>query len=105
MYGKNSGVLNASGPTWKEQRRFVVNTLRDFGMGRNAMESKIVNSVITMFEQIDGSLKGSNDTLNMHWPLQVSWEWRRTGVSRKYAPPPLLSHFARKLVTNKHVKK
>jgi cytochrome P450 len=34
--GKN-GIINASGDKWKEQRRFSLQALREFGLGRSMM--------------------------------------------------------------------
>lgn len=40
FYG-NHGLVFSDGPLWKEQRRFALHVLRDFGFGRNVMEEKI----------------------------------------------------------------
>ncbi|KAK6187480.1 hypothetical protein SNE40_005497 [Patella caerulea] len=37
------GIINTSGVKWKEQRRFALSTLRDFGMGRVQMFDRITN--------------------------------------------------------------
>lgn len=39
------GFLTNEGPVWKEQRRFVIKTLRDFGFGRKTMEELIMQDV------------------------------------------------------------
>ncbi|KAI6185155.1 hypothetical protein M3Y99_01955300 [Aphelenchoides fujianensis] len=36
------GILEVEGDQWREQRRFTLQTLRNFGMGRNLMEQKIL---------------------------------------------------------------
>ena len=36
-----AGVVNTEGPPWKEQRRFALSSLRDFGMGKHSLEHKI----------------------------------------------------------------
>ena len=41
----SKGVLNADGQEWQEQRRFTLRHLRDFGFGKNRMESLIMNEV------------------------------------------------------------
>ncbi|CAH1778967.1 unnamed protein product, partial [Owenia fusiformis] len=35
------GILGNDGQQWKEQRRFALHTLRDFGLGKNRMEAVI----------------------------------------------------------------
>ncbi|CAJ0962471.1 unnamed protein product, partial [Mesorhabditis belari] len=35
------GILTSNGEIWREQRRFTLHTLRDFGMGRNLMETRV----------------------------------------------------------------
>uniref|UniRef100_A0A914X3V4 Cytochrome P450 n=1 Tax=Plectus sambesii TaxID=2011161 RepID=A0A914X3V4_9BILA len=69
MCVKNGGVISSSGPSWREQRRFALHTLRDFGMGRNLMEAKIMSSVATMCEQLDESIAA--EAFDMNWPLQL----------------------------------
>lgn len=33
------------GPVWKEQRRFVLMSLRNIGMGKQAMENRILGEI------------------------------------------------------------
>ncbi|XP_073442595.1 cytochrome P450 2K1-like [Dendrobates tinctorius] len=40
MY-KGHGIIMASSDNWREMRRFTLSTLRDFGMGKEAIENKI----------------------------------------------------------------
>ncbi|XP_046583343.1 cytochrome P450 2J6-like [Haliotis rubra] len=41
FFSKGKGVVGTSGDLWHEQRRFALNALREFGMGKNIMEDKI----------------------------------------------------------------
>ncbi|XP_067674837.1 cytochrome P450 2B4-like [Haliotis asinina] len=41
FYSKGKGIVGTSGDLWHEQRRFTLNTLREFGAGRTIMEDKI----------------------------------------------------------------
>ncbi|XP_072560930.1 cytochrome P450 2K1-like [Paramormyrops kingsleyae] len=51
------GILFANGDSWKEMRRFALTSLRDFGMGKQQMEEKIIEElhyVTDLFENFKG---------------------------------------------------
>ncbi|XP_048253650.1 cytochrome P450 2U1-like [Haliotis rufescens] len=50
---KGKGVSGTSGELWREQRRFALNTLREFGAGRNIMENKIHEEVSQFLEAFE----------------------------------------------------
>jgi hypothetical protein len=39
--GRNPGVIATTGNYWREQRRFLLKNLKDFGFGKASMESII----------------------------------------------------------------
>ncbi|XP_008827408.1 cytochrome P450 2J3 isoform X1 [Nannospalax galili] len=54
--GKN-GLIFSSGQTWKEQRRFALMTLRNFGLGRKSLEQRIQEEAHYLVQAI-GEEKG-----------------------------------------------
>ncbi|CAJ0575854.1 unnamed protein product, partial [Mesorhabditis spiculigera] len=52
LKGGNYGVINSWGDIWREQRRFVLHTLRDFGMGKNLMEERVMLEVDFLIDRM-----------------------------------------------------
>ncbi|XP_046558209.1 cytochrome P450 2J6-like [Haliotis rubra] len=50
---RGKGVAGTSGDLWREQRRFALNTLREFGAGRNIMEDKIHEEISQFLEAFE----------------------------------------------------
>uniref|UniRef100_A0A914WU73 Cytochrome P450 n=1 Tax=Plectus sambesii TaxID=2011161 RepID=A0A914WU73_9BILA len=46
--GGHYGIIETEGPLWREQRRFSLHVLRDFGFGRNLMEERVLDEVRAM---------------------------------------------------------
>ena len=46
-------MIFANGPLWKEQRRFALNVLRDFGMGRTLMEDRVQDEVRALLQRVE----------------------------------------------------
>ncbi|KAF8374497.1 hypothetical protein PRIPAC_80926, partial [Pristionchus pacificus] len=72
-FAPNTGVTNANGDNWKEQRRTAIAILRDFGMGKNLMEEQMCAQVRSSVELYIRHLKSIVDKNNvdMRWPIQV----------------------------------
>ncbi len=47
-----TGVLNASGNTWKHQRRFSLTVFRSFGVGRKSFEDRIITEADFLSKEI-----------------------------------------------------
>jgi cytochrome P450 family 33 len=41
----NLGIIESSGSLWKDQRRFAMRVLRDFGLGKNKMQARVRNLI------------------------------------------------------------
>ncbi|CAD5228716.1 unnamed protein product [Bursaphelenchus okinawaensis] len=53
LRGGQFGVAFTSGHLWKDQRRFAMKILNNFGVGKNEMEQNVINEVQYMFDEID----------------------------------------------------
>ncbi|XP_050955619.1 cytochrome P450 2F2-like isoform X2 [Labeo rohita] len=63
---KGSGViLSDYGPSWKEHRRFALMTLRNFGLGKQSMEERILGEVSHIIAKLEKRVGSSFDPQTM----------------------------------------
>uniref|UniRef100_A0A914IAA4 Uncharacterized protein n=1 Tax=Globodera rostochiensis TaxID=31243 RepID=A0A914IAA4_GLORO len=65
------GVISSSGDRWREQRRFALHVLRDFGLGKNLMQDRIMLELVAMFGKIDAK-SDSIDEVNLPELIDVA---------------------------------
>ncbi|CAJ0559693.1 unnamed protein product, partial [Mesorhabditis spiculigera] len=69
MYrGGNYGVVETAGDLWRDQRRFTLHTLRDFGMGKNIMEERVMLEVEYLLERREKQM----DSFEMQKEFDIS---------------------------------
>ncbi|KAI6243641.1 hypothetical protein M3Y99_00026300 [Aphelenchoides fujianensis] len=69
MNGGNFGVLDTSGDVWRDQRRFILSTFRDFGMGtsENLMQTRVHEQFGELFDDIcDDQMRTGSVDLPSH---------------------------------------
>ncbi|KAK6042344.1 unspecific monooxygenase [Cooperia oncophora] len=60
------GIIVTNGPPWLEQRRFALHTLRNFGLGRNIIEERIMYEFEIACERLDKRLATEGKSINAH---------------------------------------
>nr|XP_055049023.1 cytochrome P450 2F2-like [Misgurnus anguillicaudatus] len=58
-------ILSDYGPGWKEHRRFALMTLRNFGLGKQTMEERILGEISHIVDKLDKAVGTSIDPQNM----------------------------------------
>lgn len=46
-------ILSDYGPDWKEHRRFALMTLRNFGLGKQSMEERILGEIAHIVDKLE----------------------------------------------------
>ncbi|CAJ0953777.1 unnamed protein product, partial [Mesorhabditis belari] len=65
--GKAWGIVASTGETWTEHRRFALQTLRNFGMGRNIMEGRIIEEMDYQLGDLEETMvKGKMEVTASH---------------------------------------
>lgn len=55
------GILQTNGHVWNTHRRFALTTFRDFGLGKDLMQQKILIEVEDMFRKLDENIGEEQD--------------------------------------------
>ncbi|KAI1710509.1 cytochrome p450 domain-containing protein [Ditylenchus destructor] len=51
------GVIFTDGDLWKDQRRFALHVLRDFGLGKNLMQERVLTELETLCAKVDKDIE------------------------------------------------
>ena len=70
--GGDYGVIFVDGDLWTEHRRFTLQVLRNFGMGRGLMEEKIELEIGHFFEELDRTLSRGETTQNIVPKIEIA---------------------------------
>ncbi|XP_041357822.1 cytochrome P450 2J6-like [Gigantopelta aegis] len=61
----DKGITGSSGEVWKEQRKFALQTLRNLGMGKNILQSKIQEESTAFIEELTKREGKATDLRNL----------------------------------------
>ncbi|KAH7725792.1 Protein CYP-33C9 [Aphelenchoides avenae] len=59
--GGTLGVINTSGDVWRDQRRFALTVLRDFGLGKDLMQQRVLDEVSTLISEVNADIAAKRD--------------------------------------------
>ena len=103
--GSQPGVSFSQGPYWKEQRRFLLRNLRDFGFGKSEMEDTLLDEVDKLcneYSKLEGKEVCLDNTMNLSI-INALWAIL-TGEKLPLHDPKLLKIVSKFTATVKHVK-
>lgn len=66
------GVFNSEGEAWEVHRRFLLRQLRDFGFGKSAMETLIMDEVNEVVEKLKAKSQNGEDITNIRETLRLA---------------------------------
>uniref|UniRef100_A0AC35GLX8 Cytochrome P450 n=1 Tax=Panagrolaimus sp. PS1159 TaxID=55785 RepID=A0AC35GLX8_9BILA len=61
----DKGILMADGDLWKDQRRFVLHVFRNFGLGRNLMQERVLNEVSMLISAVKEELNKGVENISI----------------------------------------
>ncbi|KAI1710512.1 cytochrome p450 domain-containing protein [Ditylenchus destructor] len=65
------GVIFTEGDLWRDQRRFALRVLRDFGLGKNLMQERILTELETFCAKIDKDIEDGVQEHNVASHLDI----------------------------------
>jgi cytochrome P450 len=66
------GVIFTDGPLWREHRRFALHILKDFGMGKNLMQERILDEVSILVDGIKEKIKDGEKEINVQDTIDLA---------------------------------
>ena len=66
------GIISTDGPVWREHRRFALHVLRNFGLGRNLMQERVLNEVTWLIDEMKQKLKSGETEVSVQNGIDVA---------------------------------
>uniref|UniRef100_A0A914QHS1 Cytochrome P450 n=1 Tax=Panagrolaimus davidi TaxID=227884 RepID=A0A914QHS1_9BILA len=68
----NNGVVFSEGPKWRENRRFALHVFRNFGLGRNIMQERVLVEVNSLITDIKDEILNGKQEISIHDTIDIS---------------------------------
>uniref|UniRef100_A0A915E0V1 Lipocalin/cytosolic fatty-acid binding domain-containing protein n=1 Tax=Ditylenchus dipsaci TaxID=166011 RepID=A0A915E0V1_9BILA len=72
LKGGTAGVIFTEGELWRDQRRFTLHVLRDFGLGKNLMQENVLSEVDALIFKIDAENEKGKTEHNVHSHIDMA---------------------------------
>ncbi|KAI6176258.1 Cytochrome P450-33C9 [Aphelenchoides bicaudatus] len=66
------GVIFIEGNFWREQRRFSLQVLRDFGLGKNLLQERMLEEIQALFSRINAQIDEGNTEIGVDNLIDIS---------------------------------
>uniref|UniRef100_A0AC35EZ35 Cytochrome P450 n=1 Tax=Panagrolaimus sp. PS1159 TaxID=55785 RepID=A0AC35EZ35_9BILA len=70
--GGYAGIVFTDGPLWKEQRRFAIKVLKEFGLGRNLMQERVLDEVSHFIKDMKDEIESGNKEIDFQNSLELA---------------------------------
>uniref|UniRef100_A0A1I7XLK2 Unspecific monooxygenase n=1 Tax=Heterorhabditis bacteriophora TaxID=37862 RepID=A0A1I7XLK2_HETBA len=71
LQGGTYGVIDTVGETWREHRRFALHQFKNFGLGKNIMEQKIIEEVEAITKSLLSDIKAGSVDIKKAYDVAV----------------------------------
>uniref|UniRef100_A0AC35FL80 Cytochrome P450 n=1 Tax=Panagrolaimus sp. PS1159 TaxID=55785 RepID=A0AC35FL80_9BILA len=104
--GGEYGIVLTDGPLWREHRRFALHVLRNFGLGKNLMQERVLNEVSWLLEDLKMQVKNKEPEISVQKSIDVAigsvinslvfgYSFHETSLDEFYTIKGFLKRFSR----------
>ena len=66
-----NGVILTDGELWRDHRRFILHIFRDFGLGKNLMQERILGEVTSLITDIREDIKSGKHIISIKNKIHI----------------------------------
>ena len=72
LRGGNYGIIMTDGHVWREHRRFALHVLRNFGLGKNLMQERVLNEVSWFLDDLKKKQKRGEKEISVQNSIDIA---------------------------------